>query len=137
MSGQQVTRFVSLVSFEVPLRAEVEIVSGDARIFSGESVRLKCSVRDPRMSIWNYYWFRESEQLPQFGEHLVLQQAHIRDSGKYSCQGVRETMLKTLRTQQSVAIEIIVDGKCLFIGIKRHLLDYPGHNSLDGCICSI
>ncbi|XP_073342697.1 high affinity immunoglobulin gamma Fc receptor I-like [Pagrus major] len=90
-------------------RAVVEIVSGDSRIFSEESVRLKCSVSDNR-STWDYLWFRGSEKLPQRGEHFVLWRAHVKQSGKYYCQGVRDSVVGDIYTSQSLPVEINVDG---------------------------
>ncbi len=103
----------------------MEIVSGDSRIFSGESVRLKCSVPDIR-STWDYMWFRGSEQLPQTGETFSLWKANVKESGKFYCQGVRNTVVGKIHTLQSLPLEINVDGKifvCLFISIIRNLLD--------------
>ncbi|XP_042342338.1 Fc receptor-like A [Plectropomus leopardus] len=91
-------------------KAEVEIVSGDSRVFSGEGVRLKCSIPDVHRSSWNYLWFRGSEQLPQFGEHLILWKMKVQESGKYYCQGVRDTVVGNIHTLQSLPLEINVDG---------------------------
>ncbi|KAM6931814.1 high affinity immunoglobulin gamma Fc receptor I-like [Lycodopsis pacificus] len=91
-------------------RAIVEMVSGDSRIFSGESVRLKCSIPDVHRSSWDYLWFRGSEQLPQHGEHLILWKPRVKDSGTFYCQGVRDTMVRNIHTLQSLPLEINVDG---------------------------
>ncbi|XP_036943810.1 high affinity immunoglobulin gamma Fc receptor I-like [Acanthopagrus latus] len=91
------------------VKAAVEIVSGDPRIFSGESVRLKCSVSDVR-STWDYLWFRGSEKLPQQGEHLLLWRAHVKQSGNYYCQGVRDSAVGDIYTSKSLPVEINVDG---------------------------
>ncbi|XP_033486462.1 high affinity immunoglobulin gamma Fc receptor I-like [Epinephelus lanceolatus] len=91
-------------------RAVVEMVSGDSRIFSGESVRLKCSIPNGHRSSWKYLWFRGSEQLPQHGEHFVLWRAKIQESGKYYCQGVRDTVVGDIHTLQSLPFEVNVDG---------------------------
>ncbi|KAL3057443.1 hypothetical protein OYC64_007840 [Pagothenia borchgrevinki] len=92
-----------------PFRAVVEMVSGDSRIFSGESVRLKCSVPDVRSS-WSHLWFRGSEQLPQHGQHLILWKMKIQESGKYYCEGVRDSQVGDIKTLQSLPLEISVDG---------------------------
>lgn len=116
--------FVSLVP-TASFRAVAEIVSGDSRIFSGESVRLKCSVPDIR-STWDFMWFRGSEQLPQTGETFSLWKANVKESGKFYCQGVRNTVVGKIHTLQSLPLEINVDGKifvCLFSSIIRNLLD--------------
>ena len=94
-------------------RAVVEMVSGDSRIFSGEDVQLKCSIPDVYKSSWIYQWFRGSEQLMQTGEHLVLWKARVKDSGKYHCQGVRDTVVGIIKTLQSLPVEINVDGTIL------------------------
>lgn len=107
--------FISIVHSVTSFRAVVEMVSGDSRIFSGESVRLKCSIPDGHRSSWNYLWFRGSEQLPQHGEHFVLWRAKIQESGKYYCQGVRDTVVGDIHTLQSLPFEVNVDGKILFI----------------------
>ncbi|XP_030294462.1 high affinity immunoglobulin gamma Fc receptor I-like [Sparus aurata] len=91
------------------VKAVVEIVSGDPRIFSGESVRLKCSISDVR-STWDYLWFRGSERLPPRGEHLLLWRTHIKQSGNYYCQGVRDSAVGDIHTSKSLPVEINVDG---------------------------
>lgn len=112
--------FVSIAPLVTSFRAVVEMVSGDSRIFSGENLRLKCSIPDTR-STWDYLWFRGSEQLPQFEEHLVLWKLTVKQGGKFYCQGVRDTVVGNIKTLQSLPIEINVDGKILFI--IRNLLD--------------
>lgn len=107
--------FVSLAPLLTSLRAVLEIVSGDSRIFSGESVRLTCSIPDVHKSTWTYLWFRESKQLPQSGKDLILWNAKVQESGKYYCQGVRDTLVGNMHTLQSLPLEIYVDGKILFI----------------------
>lgn len=94
----------------------VELVSGDWRIFSGDSVRLKCNIPD-RRSTWSYQWFRGLKQLPQSGEHFSLWRAHVKESGKYYCQGVRDTAFGKFYTLQSLPLEINVDGTFSFIRI--------------------
>ncbi|XP_075892314.1 high affinity immunoglobulin gamma Fc receptor I-like isoform X2 [Nelusetta ayraudi] len=92
-------------SSETSVRATVEIVVGDGRIFSGENVLLKCTIPDE--AIWSYLWFKGPDQLPHSGQNLFLWKAQFRDSGTYYCQGVREA---TIKTQKSQPIEITVDG---------------------------
>ncbi|KAK5929443.1 hypothetical protein CgunFtcFv8_010672 [Champsocephalus gunnari] len=99
-----------------PFRAVVEMVSGDSRIFSGESVRLKCSVPDVRSS-WSHLWFRGSEQLPQRGQHLILWEMKVQESGKYYCKGVRDSHVGDVITLQSLPLEINVDGGWLILQV--------------------
>ncbi|XP_076591513.1 high affinity immunoglobulin gamma Fc receptor I-like [Chaetodon auriga] len=101
-------------------RAVVERVSGDSRVFSGESVRLKCSIPDDHKSAWSYRWFRGSEQLPQSGEYFLLWKAHIRESGKFYCQGVRNTVVGNIHTIQSLPMEINVDGGWAILQAPPH-----------------
>ncbi|KAM8904562.1 uncharacterized protein AB9W97_008162 [Spinachia spinachia] len=103
-----------LVAAETPsvtsFRAVVELTSGDLRIFSGESVRLKCSVPGVHNSEWKYLWFRGSDRLPRTQERLVLWKSKVKDSGKYYCQGVRNTQFGNMHTLKSLPVEINVDG---------------------------
>lgn len=101
----------SSVHSVAPYRAVVEMVSGHSRIFSGEDVRLRCSIPDPSKSTWLYLWFHGSEELQQSTEQLTVWRARINDSGKYYCQGVWDTMVGQIRTLQSLPVEIFVDGK--------------------------
>lgn len=101
----------------VALTAVVEMVSGEFRIFSGESVKLKCSVPDVHRSTWSYLWFRGPEQLPQTEEYLVLWSAQVKDSGKFYCQGVRDTVVGKKHTLPSRPVEITVDGKILWMAL--------------------
>ncbi|XP_040901401.1 high affinity immunoglobulin gamma Fc receptor I-like [Toxotes jaculatrix] len=113
-----------LVVPEVPsvtsFGAVVEMVSGDSRIFSEESVRLRCSVPDPHKSSWNYLWFRGSEQLAHSGEHFVLWKAKVKDSGKFYCQGVRDTVVGNIYTLKSLPVEINVDGGWAILQVPHH-----------------
>lgn len=92
-------------------RAEVEIVSGHSRIFSGDDVRLRCSIPDTHQSTWSYLWFKGSEELQQRGQELLIWRAKISDGGKFYCQGVRNTVMGQIHTVQSLPVEIFVDGK--------------------------
>ncbi|KAM4567047.1 low affinity immunoglobulin gamma Fc region receptor III-A-like [Odontesthes bonariensis] len=103
-----------LVVPEVPtvtsFRATVEIVSGNSRVFSGGSVRLRCSVPVSYSSDWNFWWFRGSTKLPQTGELLTLWNANVKESGKFSCHGVRDSVVGIIKTLRSLPVEINVDG---------------------------
>ncbi|XP_070761696.1 high affinity immunoglobulin epsilon receptor subunit alpha-like [Enoplosus armatus] len=92
------------------IQAVLEMVSGESSIFSGESVELKCSISDPNQATWSYRWFRESKQLPQKGENLILWKAHIKESGKFYCQGARDTIVGDILSLKSLPVEINVDG---------------------------
>lgn len=106
--------FLSAVHTEASFRANIELVSEHSRIFSGERARLRCSIPDVHRSNWTYLWFRGSEELSQTGEELNLWNTKVQDSGKYYCQGTRNTKVGKIRTQQSVPVELKVDGKiCL------------------------
>ncbi|XP_037632315.1 Fc receptor-like protein 5 isoform X2 [Sebastes umbrosus] len=111
---------VPVVPLVTSFRAVVELVSGDSRIFSGEGARLKCSVADAHKSSWDYLWFRGSEQLSQTGEHLVLWQPKVQESGKYYCQGVRDTAVGNIHTLQSLPLEINVDGGWAILQVPPH-----------------
>lgn len=107
--------FVSIGLSETTLRAVVEVVSGPSTIFSGEGVRLRCSVPDNHKSTWRYLWFKGSELLAQSGEHFVLWKARVKESGKFYCQGVKDTVVKDIHTLQSLPVEINVNGMITFI----------------------
>ncbi|XP_060929232.1 high affinity immunoglobulin gamma Fc receptor I-like [Limanda limanda] len=95
---------------ESSFRAVIERVLGDTRIFTGEEVRLRCSVPDPHGSRWDHQWFHGPEQLVQTGRQLVLWKASVKDSGKYYCRGVRDTAVGNIYTLHSLPVEINVDG---------------------------
>ncbi|XP_034460259.1 Fc receptor-like A isoform X1 [Hippoglossus hippoglossus] len=105
---------------ETSFRAVVERVLGEARIFSGEEVRLRCSVPDTHRSRWDLQWFKGSEKLIQSGEHLVLWKARVNDSGKYYCQGVRDTLVGNIDTLKSLPVEINVDGGWAILQVPPH-----------------
>ncbi|AWO98923.1 putative high affinity immunoglobulin epsilon receptor subunit alpha [Scophthalmus maximus] len=87
-----VQHVVPEVELDANFRAVAERVSGDSRIFSGENIRLRCSIPDVHRFTWNYQWFRGSEQLAQSGDQLVLWKARVKDSGKFYCRGVRDSL---------------------------------------------
>lgn len=101
----------SSVHSVAPYRPVVEMVSGHSRIFSGENVRLRCSIPDPHNSTWHYMWFQGSKELQQHEQEFILWRARIQDSGKFYCQGVSDRTVKQIRTLQSLPVEIMVDGK--------------------------
>nr|XP_046245205.1 uncharacterized protein LOC124059340 [Scatophagus argus] len=126
-------RFISLLvlsmlpQFAVPqaasvtsFRAVAEMVSGHSKIFTGESVRLKCSVSDPHRSTWEYVWFTGSEQPLHTGEQLFLWKVRVKDSGKYYCRGVRDTVVGKIHTLQSLPVEITVDGGWAILQVPPH-----------------
>ncbi|XP_036817086.1 high affinity immunoglobulin gamma Fc receptor I isoform X2 [Oncorhynchus mykiss] len=98
-----------VLPMRAPLTAVAELVNGGPRIFSGERVRLKCSVPGKVSAEWRYQWFRGGEQL-QESEYFVLWKARPQQSGKYYCQGLRTTWISTQHTLHSLPIEIEVDG---------------------------
>ncbi|KAM4743507.1 Fc receptor-like protein 5 isoform 2-T2 [Anableps anableps] len=101
-------------------RAIVEIVSGNSRIFSGEHLHLRCNIPDIYKASWNYMWFRGPVQLPQYGEIFHLWNANVKESGKYSCQGKKETQVGSIKTQRSLPKEIHVDGGFAILQTPQH-----------------
>lgn len=95
------------------------MVSGHSRIFSGEDVRLRCSIPDPYQSTWRYLWFKGSEELQHHEKELIIWRARIIDSGKFYCKGVKDTVVGQLHTNQSLPVEIFVDGEVV-IRINAH-----------------
>uniref|UniRef100_UPI003AAC74F2 high affinity immunoglobulin gamma Fc receptor I-like isoform X1 n=1 Tax=Centroberyx gerrardi TaxID=166262 RepID=UPI003AAC74F2 len=102
-----------------PYQAVVEQVAGDSRIFSGESIRLRCSIPEDMKSTWRHLWFRGAEQL-QESEEFSLWDANVKQSGKYSCQGMRETIVGPIHTLQSLPVEIDVDGGWAILQVPPH-----------------
>ncbi|XP_039865276.1 low affinity immunoglobulin gamma Fc region receptor III-B-like isoform X1 [Simochromis diagramma] len=111
---------VSHVPTETSFRANIELVSGHSRIFSGERAHLRCSIPDVHRSNWTYLWFRGSEELSQTGQELNLLNTKVQESGKYYCQGTRNTKVGKIRTQQSVPVELKVDGGWAILQVPRH-----------------
>ncbi|CAN9511453.1 unnamed protein product [Ophioblennius macclurei] len=95
---------------DVSLRAVIEVVPQTSKIFTGEGIRLTCSVPDDQSSVWGYQWFRDSEQLPQTFETFSLWNAKMKESGNFSCRGVRDVRFEKLYTLKSLPVEIRVDG---------------------------
>ncbi|KAG7478645.1 low affinity immunoglobulin gamma Fc region receptor III-B-like isoform X2 [Solea senegalensis] len=110
---------VEVVPHETSFAAVVEMVSGDSRIFSGEGFQLRCSVPDEHNSKWTYLWFKDADQLPQSEQKLDWWKARVRDSGKFYCQGVRDTVVGKIHTLKSLPMEIIVDGGWAFLQVPN------------------
>ncbi|KAM6933114.1 high affinity immunoglobulin gamma Fc receptor I-like [Xenentodon cancila] len=91
-------------------RAIVEIVSRNSRIFSGENLQLRCSLPEDYNTTWTFQWFRGSQLLPPSGQIFKLWNAKVQESGKYSCQGIWDTVVGNIKTQPSLPVEINVDG---------------------------
>ncbi|KAK2912449.1 hypothetical protein Q8A73_006562 [Channa argus] len=109
-----------VVPYLTTLQAEVEIVSGESRIFTGESVHLRCSITDKHRSTWRYLWFKGSEELNTSGENYRLERARVKDSGKFYCQGVRDSLVGDIHTSKSLPVEITVDGGWAILQIPNH-----------------
>ncbi|KAF6725756.1 High affinity immunoglobulin epsilon receptor subunit alpha [Oryzias melastigma] len=109
-----------LVPKVTSFRAVVELVSENSRIFSGESLHLRCSIPDVHRSNWSVEWFRGSERLPENGENFHLWNAHIKEAGKFSCQGARKSVVGIIRTMQSLPVEIDVDGGWAILKAPSH-----------------
>uniref|UniRef100_A0A7N8XR60 Ig-like domain-containing protein n=1 Tax=Mastacembelus armatus TaxID=205130 RepID=A0A7N8XR60_9TELE len=75
--------FLYVFFAETSFKAAVEIVEGDSRIFSGETVRLRCRIPD-NWSASTYLWFLGSEQLGQSGQHLILWNTRIDVDGGWA-----------------------------------------------------
>uniref|UniRef100_A0A1A8BBE5 Ig-like domain-containing protein n=1 Tax=Nothobranchius kadleci TaxID=1051664 RepID=A0A1A8BBE5_NOTKA len=101
-------------------RASIEVVSKSLRIFSGENVQLKCVIPDIYFSTWKYLWFKDSMQLPQTEETLRISHAHVKSSGKFSCQGKRETAIGDIQTRPSLPVEVSVDGGWVILQTPPH-----------------
>uniref|UniRef100_A0A667XNJ6 Ig-like domain-containing protein n=1 Tax=Myripristis murdjan TaxID=586833 RepID=A0A667XNJ6_9TELE len=102
-----------------PYQAVIEQVQGASRIFSGETVRLRCSVPEDDRSTWTHLWFRGREKIFQ-GDELVLWNMKVKHSGKYYCQGVRDTLIGLIHTLQSIPMEIDVDGGWAILQVPSH-----------------
>ncbi|KAL0973081.1 hypothetical protein UPYG_G00198690 [Umbra pygmaea] len=89
-------------------KAVAGLVTSGPWIFSGENVRLNCSVPGSLFD-WKYHWFMDGELL-QESKYLMLWKARPQQSGKYYCQGIRTTWIGKTRTLHSLPIEIKVDG---------------------------
>ncbi|XP_051813619.1 high affinity immunoglobulin epsilon receptor subunit alpha-like isoform X2 [Acanthochromis polyacanthus] len=112
-----------LVVPEVPtvsFRAVVEIVGDNSRIFTGESVRLRCSIPEDSRSDWKYLWFRGGQQILQSDGEFSLWNAKVQQSGKFSCQGVRDTVVGNMHTVRSLPVEINVDGGWAILQVSPH-----------------
>ncbi|XP_041851028.1 high affinity immunoglobulin epsilon receptor subunit alpha-like [Melanotaenia boesemani] len=107
---------VSVTSF----RANVKMVLGNLRIFSGETVQLRCSVPVTYSSDWSFLWFRGSEKLAQTGDTLILWNINVKESGKYSCHGERQSVVGPIHTQRSLPVEINVDGGWAILQASPH-----------------
>ncbi|KAJ0022032.1 hypothetical protein NQD34_009522 [Periophthalmus magnuspinnatus] len=89
----------------------VEIITGSSKVFTGEAVTLKCvPPATPYKSIWTFTWYKGPDQLPHFGEKLVLRNIKTKDNGKYYCQGYRDTAVIDIPTFRSLPVEINADG---------------------------
>ncbi|KAM9801654.1 high affinity immunoglobulin epsilon receptor subunit alpha-like [Neosynchiropus ocellatus] len=95
---------------QVSVQPTIELVPGHSRIFSGESLKLRCKVVDDYNSTWSIQWFRDSRLLPQGGDLLYLREVTVEANGKYFCQGVRDTSQGYLSTKSSPSVEVQVDG---------------------------
>uniref|UniRef100_A0A3B4ZV27 Ig-like domain-containing protein n=1 Tax=Stegastes partitus TaxID=144197 RepID=A0A3B4ZV27_9TELE len=103
------------------IRQNLHTVVGDnSRIFTGESIRLRCSILGDGRSVWNYLWFRGAEQLPYSGQEFSLWNAEVKESGKFSCQGERDTAIGSIHTAQSQPVEIHVDGGWAILQVPPH-----------------
>ncbi|XP_010897459.2 high affinity immunoglobulin gamma Fc receptor I [Esox lucius] len=91
-----------------PQTAVAELVEGKPWIFSGENIRLTCSIPGD-LSDWRHQWFR-GDKFIQESKDLVIWKAMPQQSGKYYCQGIRKTWIYQQRTPQSLPVEIKVDG---------------------------
>lgn len=62
--------------------------SGGTDIFIGESVTLKCEVRDGTKD-WRYKWHRDGQNFTKYrtGEIYKISSATVLDIGRYSCKG--------------------------------------------------
>ncbi|XP_072571143.1 Fc receptor-like protein 5 isoform X2 [Paramormyrops kingsleyae] len=71
-----------------PPKAELMLESGGTNIFIGESVILKCEVRDGTKD-WRYKWHRDGQNFTKYrtGEIYKLSSATPLDIGRYSCKG--------------------------------------------------
>lgn len=111
--------FVSVVPSVVTVQAVVEVVSGHSTVLSEEDIRLRCSVTDTRNSTWKIWWFKGSERLSREGDTLVLWRTHVKDSGQFYCQGVRDSVVGHIFTLKSLPVEINVQGMMQFLRSRR------------------
>lgn len=107
----QLLHLENLVTKATPFQPTVEIVTGLSRVFTGDTVRLRCNVPPtPYNSTWSYTWYNGPRQLPYFTEQIIISYIKTKDKGKYYCQGFRDTSVRDIPTFQSLPVEINVDG---------------------------
>ncbi|XP_030633006.1 high affinity immunoglobulin gamma Fc receptor I [Chanos chanos] len=95
-----------------PFQAEVSLTRGEVRLFSGEGdVELTCSVPGDASPLWKFQWFKGDQMLAE-GATYVIDKAHVRDGGLYTCQGSRytETRQLPLEARPSHPFHLHVDG---------------------------
>jgi len=82
----------------------------NARIFSGDTIRLRCIILDER-STWSPSWLRNNVKIPATAEGEVnISPAQTEHSGNYSCYGVRRTDVGDMFTNKSAPVEMTVTG---------------------------
>lgn len=109
------------------LRAEIKAEPQALWLFTGDRSRLTCSIPDNRRSVWNYRWFKDSEELPQTGQNFSLWNVKLQQNGNFSCEGVRDMLLGKLYTVRSLPVEVRVDGGLAVVQVL-HLPGLIGKN---------
>lgn len=112
---------------ETSVQTSVEVLTGHLNVFTRDTVRLKCVVPStPYNSTWMYKWYNGPEQLFQFEQQLVLWKIKTKNSGKYYCQGFRDTNVRDIPTLQSLPVEINVDGGWAILDApSKGVVGYP------------
>ncbi|XP_051963412.1 high affinity immunoglobulin gamma Fc receptor I-like [Xyrauchen texanus] len=97
--------------FEEPTAARVlaniTLSKGEIQVFTGEDLKITCSVPEDPSSSWRYKWFRDGAEIGLDG----FREIRIEHSGEYSCQAEKDTEKRpfVLSTLPSLPLNLHVD----------------------------
>ncbi|XP_048879195.1 Fc receptor-like protein 3 isoform X6 [Brienomyrus brachyistius] len=100
--------FIALVTSAqetAPPKAELMLESGGTDIFIGESVTLKCQVRDGSKD-WKYKWHKDGQNFTKYrtGETYKISFATLLDTASYSCKGRNRNIFSDMSNDLLISV---------------------------------
>ncbi len=102
-------------------------VTPDRRVFTGETVNLKCVIES--YSNWRYEWYKDSVMLQTSDRYtvnrdtLTIRGVNESDQGWYMCRG----QIRSVSSQSSSAVSLSVKGEFNIIVLLYYMYDHTSN----------
>ncbi|XP_038586304.1 Fc receptor-like protein 5 isoform X4 [Micropterus salmoides] len=111
----------------IPNRAVVTLQPNWSEIYSGETITLRCEIKNGGDTEWEYEWKTTSSYKPLKDSEYRIKYAYLSHSGDYSCKGRRDSYSST---ELSDVITLTVSSQRPKAELSADRRDFPAGGSV-------